>query len=290
VDDAKASITARLSREAEEPIAETAMSLTFLAHAVEESALQESAPTVGEIQQQMRYAERGIYTLVPSCEGFAECLAGVLPRALGAGISQPVENRGIAHSRLAINGGWVGPAPRITRAMPTGINVTHAAWVWHLTDEQQAASGLQGDTAQRAFADRLRDDIHTSLALGATHNTLGDHWTVTVQPWAEATNGSLEWWASGKAAGEVNYANRWPNPITQAAAGVVPGPAVDNPVGPNPSEGMSLFTMAMIALGVVVGGYVVVQVTPAIVGAFKSGSSPSAAAKQKNPTRRRAGR
>ena len=178
--------------------------------------------------------------------------------------------------------------------MPTGVNVTHATWVWHLTDEQQAASGLQGDTAQSRFANRLRDDIHTSLALGASHNTLGNQWAVTVQPWSESINGSLEWWASGKAASEVNYANRWPNPVTQAAAGIIPGPAVDNPVGPNPSEGMSLFTMAMIAMGMVVGGYVLVQVTPAIVGAFKhrptlpaSKASSSREPALANPPRRR---
>lgn len=247
------------------------MSLAFLVHAVEESALQQSAPTAGEIQRAMRYAERGVYTVVPSCVGIDECIAGVIPRALSdvIGAGQPPESRGIPHQRTDVNGGWVGPSPRITRAMPTGVNVTHAAWVWYLDDAQQAASGLQGDTAQREFMARLQADVHTSLATGATHNTLGDHWRVTAQPYAPAVNGSLEWWSSGKAAGEANYVNTWPNPVVQAATGVVPGPAVDNPVGPNPDAPWSLFTMAMVGLSVVVGGYVVVQVTPAIVDAFK---------------------
>lgn len=253
------------------------MSLAFLVHGIEESALQESVPTVGEITTAMRYAERGVYTVVPSCDGFAQCIAGVIPRALGDGIAQSTEGRGIAHSRTAVNGGWVGPSPRVTRAMPTGINVTHAAWVWFLTDAQQAASGLQHDTAQRAFMERLRADVHTSLAHAATHNTLGDHWRVTVQPYVESVNGPLSWWQSGAAASQANYINRFPDPVTQAVPGATPAAPVDNPVGPNPSAPMSLFTMAMIGVGVLTGGYVLVQIAPALGDALRSKSRPSPA-------------
>lgn len=262
-----------------------AVSLTFLVHAREESVSAASVPTVGEITTAMRYAERGIYTVVPSCDGFAQCIAGVLPRALGGGMSQPTH--GIAHSRTAVNGGWVGPSPRITRSMPTGVSVTHAAWVWHITDAQQAASALQNDTAQRAFMERLRADVHTSLATGATHNTLGDHWQVTVQPYVASVNGPLSWWASGAAASEANYINTWPNPITSSASGVVPGPAADNPVGPNPPAPWSLFTLGMVGAGVLLTGYVVVQVTPALVEAFRSKRSEPKTAPQSNPRRRR---
>ena len=153
------------------------MGVAIVIHATERSILESNAVglTVARITAAFRSAERGVFVV-----------------------------DGVPRSRTAANGGWYGPAPRVTRQAPFGAFVTQATWVWALNDAQVAASGLTSAVAQQAFAARLAADVATSL------RAMGGSWTVTHEPYNEAINGPMSWWSSGAAAHDAVFINNFP--------------------------------------------------------------------------------
>ena len=104
----------------------------------------------------------------------------------------------------ANSGGWVGPAPRVTKTnSPLGVTggyITQVAWVWLVDDAQQAALNLTTVEAQTVFGNRLQAASQAALAANASHSTLiGSDWSVDWALYNENINGTMEWWRSGRA-------------------------------------------------------------------------------------------
>ena len=230
------------------------MGVAIVIHAMERSILESSAVglTVARITAAFRNAERGIFTA-----------------------------DGVSHSRGPDNGGWYGPAPRITRQAPFGSFVTQATWVWVLNDAQQATSGLASSVAQQAFAARLAADVATSL------HAMGGSWTVTHEPYSDAINGPLSWWSSGAAAHDVVFINNFPALFGRLEPD-------DNPIGPNnplaQGAGGNPHTNPLGSVAWIVGGLAVlvvaVQFGPAIASWVPRKPEPKTEPKQINPRRR----
>lgn len=205
------------------------MSLAIVIHATERSSIQASAPTTPEIVAAMRRVSRDVFG---------------------------------DRQRTALNGDWVGPAPRVTRSAPVGAFVTQAAWVWLLSDAQQAASGLSTPEAVRAFTQRLVDDTHAALRSGATHNAFGDDWTVEALGYSEAVNGPLAWWRSGEAT-RATFVDSFPELTTRTLQ-------LDNPIGPTHAQPSTGFGGMMTALAVIAAAVAVTMVAVEVAPAFSA--------------------
>lgn len=82
-------------------------------------------------------------------------------------------------SRTAVTGKWIG-VPAIVRAEDGSIE--SAQMTWQITDAQMASLGLNDQAKVTAFAQRLVDDVRTSLVQRAPRNRGGQlvgFWDVT---------------------------------------------------------------------------------------------------------------
>lgn len=87
--------------------------------------------------------------------------------------------------------GWIGPAPRITRALEWGAVrgfITRVAWIgaWPPTTTNLALPN-------RASQQMLAENVHAQLS------GLGGSWNVQALAYSPAVNGQLSWWRDGSA-------------------------------------------------------------------------------------------
>jgi hypothetical protein len=115
--------------------------------------------------------------------------------------------------------GWVGPSPRVTRAL-SSVAQTRAAWVgaWPPNTTNQAPP-------QRAVGDAVAEVIANELN---ARGYFGGPWRVTWVPYAPAQHGSLAWWRDGTAS-----VTRTRDAFPEFAARLS---AAENPTGPTTRE------------------------------------------------------
>ena len=190
----------------------------------------------------------------------------------------------------ANSGGWVGPAPRVTKTnSPLGVTggyITQVAWVWLVDDAQQAALNLTTVEAQTVFGNRLQAASQAALAANASHSTLiGSDWSVDWALYNENINGTMEWWRSGRASTAAVFIDNVPEWLSRMTP-------PDNPIGPNnplaqggggdPNRTPDLSWLGWLA-GSIAVTVVAVQFGPAVATWVPRKTQP----KQENPRRNR---
>lgn len=178
---------------------------------------------------------------------------------------------------------WVGPRARVTRTYDIGAaraNVTRVANVLEISGNHTQA---EADQAARVMAQALAGQLNA--ADGVLHG-----WGVaSVQPFAEALNGPLSWWActgtdQSQCAAVTLTENAWPEVGGRTQAD-------ENPIGPTTnlthpatvgdvihSTGSALTTAAWLVAGVLV----VYLAWPFVVGAVATRAARTA---RRNPRR-----
>ncbi len=178
----------------------------------------------------------------------------------------------------------------VKNALPLGVTggyVTQVAWVWFVNDAQQAALGLTTADAQIAFGNRLQVVARNALASSASHSTLlRSDWTVDWSAYDAAINGPLSWWQSGAASRDAVFIDSVPDGMSRLTPPDNPiGP--NNPLaqggGGDPNRNPDLSWLAWLggSIAVIV---VAVEFGPAIASWVPRKSAP--APKQLNPRRR----
>lgn len=233
--------------------------MEWLVYAEERSMFLSTVPSVVKITDAYNYAARGVYSDVDT---------------------------GLARSRRI--GHWVGEAPRVTlHNDPLSPYVTRVAWIYQITDAEAAAMSAE---ALRTFPLQLAADVAISLRTGAAE--VVNTWEVRAIPYSATANGPLSWWESGAAAREAVFTNDWQAFLSRLTPN-------DNPIGPNnplaQGPGGDPKKDYMGWFGWIVGGIAVtvlaVEFGPVVASWLPRGSaSKPAPTRQKNPSRRRAGR
>lgn len=181
---------------------------------------------------------------------------------------------------------WIGPRARVTRVFDTGAaaaNVTRVANVLEISGNHSQA---ESDQLANVMAQALLGQLNA--AGGITHS-----WgTPVVQPFSEALNGPLSWWAcTGTDQSQCAAVTLTENAFPELAGRTQPD---ENPIGPTTNlthpatigqtltqAGSALTTFAWIA-GI---GLVIYLAWPLLAGARATASRRRAYA---NPRRRRA--
>ena len=145
-------------------------------------------------------------------------LAEATPRTAIGGASAVELRQAFEHARTP-SFGWVGPSPRVTRALSSAAH-TRAAWVgaWP-PDTTNRAPPL------RAVGDAVAEVIANELN---ARGYFGGPWRVTWVPYVPAQHGSLAWWRDGSAA-----VTRTRDAFPEFAARLS---AAENPTGPTTPE------------------------------------------------------
>lgn len=150
-------------------------------------------------------------------------------------------------------GGWVGPRARITRQAIIGQSFqTHAAYLYQWPDNAFTAAHIDYMRAQ------LLAQVQQML------QPTGD-WTVTLEGYAPATNGSIDWWSSGNASitttrddfptttGRVDATENPTGPTTAATHPSTPGQVAAG-IGSGLSSILSPVTLLVVAVAAVILG------------------------------------
>ena len=133
-------------------------------------------------------------------------------------------------------GGWVGPAPRVTRVAAYGVlpfvagnpgggalRITRVAWVWRFPEALVTAHGAEWCAAAVRAALQIRLNADKFHWEGNIQFPVGGHreWSsVLKEPYHEALHGALAWWNG--AASSTNTRNDFPWPWE----------GYENPTGP----------------------------------------------------------